>query len=167
MDDVHLPPFLDESIKQGGINRVVFAFIWNIAMYATLIACISNLDMDASKKIIWTDFSTSAVTSCHTILSRIAIVRSQDICNKSICASVDRFTTTKKSLIYKPVEKLYGILFQRFILDTSEDLRQISNNIINGARRFAQHTQHDSSTGRDIFFTRIYTGIIEHTIAVF
>ena len=130
MYDIHLPPFFYDSIKQGGIDHIIFAFIWNITMNATLIACISYLNMNTSKKFVWTYLSTSAVIPHNAILDLITTARPRSVLYKLIRASINRLATTEKTLIYKQVEKLRCILFQHFILNTSENLRQLSDNII-------------------------------------
>ena len=48
-------------------------------MYATLIACISNLDMDASKKIIWTDF---AIENLKDIFDYYSVKANKKIAHK-------------------------------------------------------------------------------------
>ena len=99
-------------------------------MNATLIACIGYLNMNTSKKFVWTYLSTSAVIPHNVILNLITTIRPRGAPYKLICASINRFATTEKTLIYKQVEKLCCILFQHFVLDTSENLRQLSDNII-------------------------------------
>ena len=70
---IHFPPFFYNSVKQCGIDYIIFASIWNVAMNASFIACISYLNMNTSKKFIWTYFYTRAVICDHIITDLIYV----------------------------------------------------------------------------------------------
>ena len=70
-------------------------------MNASLIACISYLNMNTSKKFVWAYLYTSAVIPHNAILNLITTSRPRSVLYKLIRASINRLATAEKTLIYK------------------------------------------------------------------